>query len=990
MRFFQIAFFVAVFISANILSTAQEHPTAPEFLGLTNSHWVDSVFQTLTPDERIAQLISVAAYSNRDQAHEQEILKLIRDYKIGGLVFFQGGPVRQSRLINTYQENSDVPLLISMDAEWGLGMRLDSTISFPFQMTLGAVQDNTLLYQMGQEVGRQLKRSGVHLNFAPVADVNNNPSNPVIGFRSFGENPQHVASRATAYMKGMQDAGILTTAKHFPGHGDTGTDSHVALPQIRHDRDRLDSVELFPFREMIRQGLAGVMVAHLNVPHLDNSGRPSTLSHPIVTGLLKEELGFEGLVVTDAMNMGAITSGHAPGVADRDALLAGNDMLEFTEDVPKAIAEIRSAVRKGLISQEEIDRRCRKMLAAKHWAGLNVTRKVSIPGIVEALNAPEAQWLRRELSEASLTVLRNENNLVPVMELDTLTIASLSVGADGITPFQRALSLYARVHHFSIPADASRTVVDSLMTALTGHDLVLVGVHDNSSRPRNSLNLSADVGALLATLVDRKDVIMTVFKNPYVVGKLSGADEANALVLTYQNDPATEALAAELIFGGIGARGRLPVSIGEMFRAGDGMDTKGGLRFQYTVPEDAGMDSGILTQGIDSLVRQAMDVKAIPGCVVLVARDRKIVFHKAYGLHKYSDTIAVKRTDLYDLASVTKISTGLAALMKLYDEGRFRLDATLPDYLPVFKGSNKASVPMKDILTHQAQFTPWIPFYQDLTKENGKYKWSTVKRDSSKRFPIRLKENMYLHRKYPDKIVKAIRNAPQLPEKKYVYSDFFFILAPRVVESMIDSRFTDYIQRNFYDRLGATSVTYNPMQRYSRRQIVPTEHDFYFRHQPIHGTVHDEGAIMLGGVSGHAGLFANANDLAKIMQMYLDMGAYGGERFIEEETLKEWTRVQFPENDNRRGLGFDKPNLTYTGPNNNVARDASAASFGHTGFTGTMVWMDPEKKLLYVFLSNRVLPTRNNTRLYRLNTRTQIQQVLYDAMMESRATSRNE
>jgi CubicO group peptidase (beta-lactamase class C family) len=239
---------------------------------------------------------------------------------------------------------------------------------------------------------------------------------------------------------------------------------------------------------------------------------------------------------------------------------------------------------------------------------------------------------------------------------------------------------------------------------------------------------------------------------------------------------------------------------------------------------------------------------------------------------------------------------------------------------------------------------------------------------------------MFLHRKYPDRIIKAIRKSPLEAEKKYVYSDFFFILAPRVVESMIEEDFDSYLHKNFYSPLGATSITYNPLKKYPKNAIVPTEHDYYFRHEPIHGTVHDEGAIMLGGVSGHAGLFANANDLAKLMQMYLDMGEYGGRRYIKPETLKEWTRYQFPQNNNRRGLGFDKPNLQYVGENNNTAKDASALSFGHTGFTGTITWMDPQTGLLYIFLSNRVNPTRENTRLYQLNTRTKIQQVLYDAM----------
>lgn len=976
------ALFCSILLLAGFGFLHGQEKVSPEFLQYTNSRWVDSVFSTLTPDERIAQLIVAAAYSNRGPEHRNEILKLIREQKVGGLIFFQGGPVRETRLLNEYQEASRVPLLVAMDAEWGLGMRLDSTISYPYQMALGAIQNDTLIYRMGAEIARQMKRAGIHVNLAPVADVNNNPENPVINYRSFGEDKINVARKAIAYMKGMQDHGILTTAKHFPGHGDTDTDSHHSLPQINHSRQRLDSVELYPFRRMIDAGVGGVMVAHLNIPALDPSGVPSTLSKPIITDILRNELGFEGLVVTDAMNMRGVTEGNTPGVVDMRAILAGNDMLEFTEDVPRAIAEIRKAIRQGLITQQAIDERCRRMLAVKQWAGLDRYRPVSLANLLNDLNTPEAELLNRNLIESSLTVLNNENALIPVKSLDSVRIASLAVGSARITPFQETLSLYTNVGHFLLPRDARSGYVDTLRQALSRYDMVITAIHDANRRPVNRADLTDDILDLLRELAGRKGSVVAVFKNPYVLDKLSGIENADGLIAGYQDTPAMQELAAQLVFGGIGASGRLPVSIGDKYAAGSGLDVRGGIRFKYTLPEDVGMDSETLSRGIDSLVNQALDIKAIPGCQVLVAKDRKVVFHKAYGLHEYSDTVKVKLTDLYDLASVTKISTSVASLMRLYDEGKFRLDGTLPDYLPKFKGSNKADISMLDILTHQGQLTPWIPFYKNTVKKNGAYKWFTIKGDSSARFPIKLKEGMYLHRNYPDKIVKAIRNAPQLPEKKYVYSDFFFILAPRVIESMIEQDFVTYLRRNFYDPLGATSITYNPSLKYPKNAIVPTEHDYYFRHQPIHGTVHDEGAIMLGGVSGHAGLFGNANDLAKLMQMYLDMGEYGGRRYISEQTLKEWTSVQFPENNNRRGIGFDKPNLRYAGFNNNTARDASAGSFGHTGFTGTMVWMDPQSGLLYIFLSNRVTPTRDNTRLYRLNTRRQVQQIMYDALRD--------
>ncbi len=975
MKFFGILFFHLVVVN---LLQAQHHE--PPFTSALQNHWVDSVLKSMTPEERIAQLIMVAAFSNRDSVHENEIVRMIEKQKIGGLIFFQGGPGREANLINHYQKKSKVPLLIAMDAEWGLGMRLDSTISFPYQMTLGAIQDNELIYKMGEEVARQAKAAGIQVNFAPVADVNNNPANPVINFRSFGENKINVAKKATAYMKGMQDNFVLATAKHFPGHGDTGTDSHEALPQINHSRQRLDSLELYPFRELIDEGIGAVMVAHLNIPALDSAKGPSTLSTKIVNDLLKRELKFKGLVVTDAMNMKGVTASNAPGIVDRDAIVAGNDLLEFTEDVPRAINEIQAAIKKGLISQRAIDERCRKVLAIKYWTGLNKFKPLVPSNIANKLNTPEAKLLNRNLIEASITVLKNNNELLPLKRLDTLSVASLSIVAKAETAFQKALGLYMPVTHFTLQADATSGQVDSIRNELKKFNLVIVGVHDDAARPLNRINVSESVNGFMSELARQKNSILAFFKNPYVLDKISGVEEANTLLVTYQDNTDAEELCAQLIFGGIGASGRLPVGIGKKFSAGDGVDVKGGIRFKYTIPEDAGMDSEILFTGIDSLVAQAIEAKAIPGCQVLVAKDKKIIFYKAYGFQQYSDTIKVKRTDLYDLASVTKISTSVPALMKLYDEGTFKLDATLPDYLPSFKHSNKADIPMYDILTHQARFKPWIPFWKNTIRKNGSYRWATFKYDSSARFPIKVRNDMFLYKNYPDKIVKAIRDSPLEKEKKYLYSDFFFILAPRVVEHIIDQPFQSYLDQNFFLPLGAGSITYNPLHKFPKNAIVPTEHDYAFRHEPIRGTVHDEGAIMLGGISGHAGLFANANDLAKLMQMYLDMGQYGGKRYINEISLKEWTTTRFPEKNNRRGFGFDKPNLEYAGENNNTAKDASSESFGHTGFTGTMTWMDPQSGLLYIFLSNRVNPTRDNTRLYKLNTRTKIQQVLYDAM----------
>ena len=967
-----------VFCGIQLRSHAQQQP---DFLECTNSKWVDSIMQDLTPNERIAQLIMVAAYSNRDLKHKEEIVKLIKEQKIGGLIFFQGTAKKQVQLMNDYQLVSKVPLLGAIDAEWGLGMRLDNTISFPFQMALGAIKDDTLLYKMGEEVARQIKRTGLHMNFAPVVDVNNNPNNPVINYRSFGEDKVKVAEKGIAYMKGMQDERILTTAKHFPGHGDTDTDSHKALPQINHPFTRLDTLEMYPFKKLIDAGVGGVMVAHLNIPALDSSGVPSTLSKKIISGILKEKLGFKGLIVTDAMNMKGVTTGNEPGVVDKKAIIAGNDLLEFTEDVPKAIAEVRKAINMGIISQKDIDEKCRKVLAVKQWVGLNNYEPLKTANIDKELNNSYAKYLQQKLVEKSLTVLKNDNEIIPLRRLDTLKIASISIGADKKTTFQESLGWYTKIDHFQLKNNATASQISVVKEKLKNYNVVIAGLHDHSKYPRNSIRYSAQVLKFIAEIAQNEHSIFSVFKNPYTLNKIENIEDAPVLIEAYQDSELSEQKAAQLIFGGFKADGKLPVSVGDKFKAGDGIETSEKIRFSYTAPEDAGMNADFLQKGIDSLMEQAMANKAIPGGVVLVAKDEKVVFQKAYGLHKYSDTVKTKASDIFDLASVTKISSALPALMKLQDEGKFSLEDGIDDYLPYFRNSNKADIPFRQIFAHQARFKPWIPYWQNTLRKNGSYKWNTFKKDSSARFPVKVSEGMWLHRNYKKKIYKAIKNSPLEDKAEYKYSGLAFYLLPQIVENLTGEDYRTYLNENFYSKLGATTLGYQPTESFDLSRIVPTESDFEFRHKPIHGSVHDEGAIMMGGVSANAGLFSDANDLAKLMQMYLNMGEYGGERYIEKATLQEWTKTQFPENNNRRALGFDKPNLEYSGPGNNTAKDASATSFGHTGFTGTMVWMDPAQDLLFVFLSNRVLPTRENRRLYSLNTRTQIQQVLYDSMV---------
>nr|WP_299754982.1 glycoside hydrolase family 3 N-terminal domain-containing protein [uncultured Pontibacter sp.] len=957
--------------------------TDPPFLD-ANQAWVDSVFNTLSPEERIAQLIMIPVYSNKDQAHIDSVSRLITKYKVGGLIFFQGGPVRQAHMTNRYQKESKVPLMVSIDGEWGLAMRLDSTIKFPYQMALGGIEDEKLVYEMGAEIARQCRRLGIHVNFAPVVDVNNNANNPVIGFRSFGEDKYNVTRKAMAYMHGMQDEKVLANAKHFPGHGDTNVDSHYGLPVIHFSKLRLDSVELYPFRQLMKNGLGSLMVAHMNIPVLDNTDSlASTLSKPIVTDLLKKEMGYKGLVFTDALNMQGVAKFYPPGIVDVKALLAGNDMLLNTMDVKTTIEEIKKAIANGQITQAEVDARARKVLAAKQWLGLDKYKPIETKNLIEDLNNPQAKYLNQQLVEASLTLLRNKQNILPVQNIDTLKVAALAIGTKQETDFQRGLARYTKVDTFFLQSTATIAELMALKEKLQNYNLIVAGVHKlNLKAGSSSFGITAEMNLFLKDLIRSKSTIVGVFGNVYSLAELESLDKADAVIAAYQETPQTQDLAAQMIFGGIGAKGKLPVTINSNFKIGDGLQTNGGLRFAYTYPEAVGLKTAHFT-GIDSLVAQAIEQKATPGAQVLVAKDGKVIYHKAYGFHTYDNNRPVKVDDIYDLASVTKISTSLAAFMKLSGEGRFDVDRTLGEYLPIVEGSNKENLKYRDILTHQAGLKSWIPFWKETVKKNGKFKWATFKTDSSRRFPIKVANNLYIHRKYCNKIMKAIVKSPLNEKPGYVYSDLSFILAPMVVQNITKQDFETYLKQNIYQPIGATTLTFNPYKYYASERIVPTEYDELFRKQLLHTTVHDEGAAMLGGVSGHAGLFGNSNDVAKLMQLYLNDGKFAGETYIGGNKVSEFSKCQFCDQGNYRALGFDRPAKPGE-QNSNAAPSAPVESFGHSGFTGTYTWVDPVNNLVYVFLSNRVNPTRENPMLSRLNTRTNVLQVVYDAIEKSK------
>jgi beta-N-acetylhexosaminidase len=955
----------------------------PPFEKYLNHPWVDSVLNSLTLNEQIAQCIWIAAYSNKDISHEVEITDLIRNYKIGGLVFFQGTPEKQAELTNFYQKISQVPLIIAQDAEWGLGMRLDNVDKFPYQMTMGADQNDSLEYKMGKEVAEQMKRLGVYVNFAPVADINNNPLNPVINYRSFGEDRQRVTSKVEMYMKGLQDNGVLATAKHFPGHGDTDTDSHYDLPVIQHSKERFDSIELYPFNRLIYSGVGSIMSAHLSIPALDTTRNlPSTLSKPIITGLLKNEMGFKGIIVTDAMNMKGLTKYFKAGEAEAKAMEAGNDVLEFVNDVEAAIGEILYSVATGKISKEEIAIKCRKILALKYWAGLNNLKPVKIENIANEISPGKIKALIRDIYIGSITVLNNRQNIIPLLRLDTLKIATLAIGKNQITPYQEMLSNYTTVDNYFINlADTSDYV--GVLNKLKDYNLIIAGVFNTDQRPNMNFGIPEGLNTLVDSLMANNKCIITYFGNAYGINRIPSLHNIDGLIVTYQENVSTQELAAQLIFGAIGASGTLPVTVNESYPAGFGINTEANIRLQYGLPESAEMSSLILNQKIDSIVNSGIKAGAYPGCEIMVARKGIVVFNKTYGYQTYENRISVEKGDLYDLASLTKITGPLAGLMVLEDEGKFSTDKKLGDYLPELRKSDKAGLLLSDVLTHQAGLADWIPFWEETVKEDGTFKKNIFSNEYSNKYPVEVAEGLYLNKNYRKKIFKELLNS-KLGEKNYLYSDLGFLLIPDIITKLSGQDWNTFITDSIFNKLGANSIVFNPYTRYAKVNIVPTEYDSLFRRQLLHGTVHDEGSAMLGGIAGNAGLFSTANDLLKMMELYRRMGTYGGEQIISKATVEKYTKVQFPEKKNRRGLGFDKPllnNQDLSEADAYPTKGASAASFGHSGFTGTFVWVDPEYDLTYVFLCNRVYPTRNNNLLSEMNIRTQVLQVLYDSMI---------
>lgn len=935
--------------------------------------WVDSIYQNMSLQEKVGQLFMVDVFS-RDPKEKTDLVKgLIENYYLGGVIFSKGGPVRQARLNNEFQELSKVPLMVGMDAEWGLAMRLDSTFAYPWNMTLGAVRDDRLVEEVGARIGAHCKRLGVHINFAPVVDINTNPKNPIIGNRSFGSSREQVTQKASAFMRGMEGAGVLSNAKHFPGHGDTDADSHKTLPTMLFSKERIDSLELYPYKRLISEGLSSVMVAHLNIPDLiPETGYPSSISKTVVSDLLQGTLGFNGLVFTDALNMKGAANFDEPGAIDLAAFLAGNDILLISENVPKAHQLLVRAFREGVITEERLARSVKKILMAKYKAGLHQYQPVETENIIADLNAPEDDALYERVMEAAITVVKNDLDQIPIDDLTTSKIAYVALGDDAGTAFQTQLKKYGNVTR--VHANSAEDYVEQL----NGFTQVIVGFHKSNAHPWKDYKFTAEEQIILERIADEYRTTLVVFARPYAMLDLPSVTAIEGLVMAYQNSEVAQSLAAQLLFGARNAKGQLPVDLGPEYAVGHGLQTRGINRLQYGSPESVGLDPVVLEK-IDSLANLGLREGMMPGAQILVARKGKVVYDRYFGFHTPDKQRAVDASSVYDVASLTKILATVPITMELFDKEILDMDSTLGEMLPEYQGTDKARIDLKRMLSHFARLKAWIPFYAETLDSLGRPDAQYYRKIQDSVFSIPVAENLFMHKGYQDSIYEKIRNSELRKRRDYKYSDLPYYLLKKYIEDHYDQPLDQLVQKRLYEPMGATRTLYNPLSRIALEDIPPTEDDTYFRMQAVQGYVHDQGAAMMGGVCGHAGLFSNSNDVAKIMQMYLWEGNYGGKQYVSAKTIDAFNTCHFCEEDVRRGVGFDKPQLGDVGP---TCGCVSMTSFGHSGFTGTFTWADPEEEIVYVFLSNRTFPTAENRSLIRSDLRSNIQGVIYEALTD--------
>ena len=957
--------FVGLLFLGGLISLSLDFSAKPIPVPPTKTEWVNAQLSGMTLEEKIGQFFMVAAYSNKDERHFKEIDSLITHQKIGGLIFFQGERSNLMSAIKRFQKTAKTPLLVGMDAEWGTQMRLFGEDRFPYNYTIGAANDTKLTEQIGSMIAEECREMGIHINFAPVADVNSNPDNPVIGFRSFGENPARVGAHVAAVVKGMEAQGVLSSIKHFPGHGDTDMDSHLELPTVTNSFAHIDAIDFSPFRAGINAGASSVMIGHLNVPAIDSSGTPSSLSAVTIQEYLQKRLGFKGLVISDALNMKAVADRYSKAEVSVKAFQAGCDILLFPENVKDAITAISKKVKSGEISETEINNRCRKVLNAKYSA-------IIAPPAVKVSSSEEKELARKLVYEKAITVLKNED-FFPIKRFDE-RIAHVSIGASAY-PMRKAMDLVAPVDHYYFYT--VEEAMERLGDSLKNYDRVITSIHSNTVRARNDYGFPKDWQKWLKKVPGKKNALI-VFGNPLALKNVD-LSSVNSVVIGYENHPMMLDRMGQFVMGTFASSGTLSSKVNSQFAREFGISVPWGGRLKESQPEELGISRAKLME-IDKIAQAGIDAQAYPGCQVVVAVEGKVIWRKSYGYHTYDNKQLVKNEDVYDIASITKVAASTSALMRLETMEKFTLDATLKTYLPELTGNNEyGSIKLRDMLTHQSGLVSWIPFYKS-TLENNQPTPRLYTGEMKTDFKNQVTGNLWMRTDYQDTILQRIMDTP-LKSRSYKYSDLGYYFVREIVKDQSGKTLDNFAMDELYKPMGLRYMRYHPLDYFPLSQIPPTEMDNIFRKQLVHGYVHDPGAAMVGGVGGHAGLFSNAGDLASLMQLFLNKWNYGGEQYLKASVVEQYTACQYCPS-NRRGAGFDKPTTNRKGgPTSSLA---SLASFGHTGFTGTMAWADPENQVNFVFLSNRVYPDAENWKIVSMNIRTDIQQVIYEAVRSAK------
>lgn len=981
-----------IFTATLLLCTLAAEAVTPRLINdrrADSRRWVDSVMATLTPRQRAAQLM-FPNINPLDAAAGSTIRKYMGDNAMGGILFDHAPLKKYAETIAMTQNVAKVPALITFDGEWGLSMRIKETPRFPKNMALGAVSDPSLLYEYGREMARECRLLGVNVNFAPVVDVNSNPGNPVIGTRSFGSDPERVARLAAAYATGLEAGGVMAVAKHFPGHGDTSTDSHKTTTTVDHDRSTLRHVDLLPFNALVKTGAGGIMAGHIIVPALDPKGLPATASHAMLTDELRKRMGFEGIIFTDALTMKGALNGGKRNVVE--AFLAGADAFLSSDSPVRDVDDLMQAVKDHRIDQKDIDSRCRKILQFKYALGLNRPQTKPTADLESKVNSRQAEAVNRRLSAAVITAIWNHHHTLPLPVEQAHATAIVNLGDPARNDFSGMCARYTAIDCFG--AGAEQAISESELKRIAGHQNVVVAVYSDSQQSRE--NFARIAGA-------NKHVTAVFFTGVYSLRKfLPAVKSVQALVAAYDDTPYLREYAAQALFGGITVDGRLPVDLRDIANCGSGVTIKKS-RLGYGLPEMAGLKAS-MTDSLDSLINLALRREAIPGAQLLVARNGMIVHNRSYG-NLTKGGAPVTDSTIYDLASVSKAVGTLPGIMAVYDDHHLKLDEKISHYIPALRGGDKDGITVRDLLYHESGMPAGLNMFDAMIDtasysgrlitgkqdaehpiliqkgawghRNARLRSDILSRERSEEFPVAVAKGIYAGRTTYDSVMNRIYNIPLRPTKAYNYSCLNFCLLMNIEQNITHQPHNEFVAERIWRPVGAHRFTYRPAELTPEAVTAPTEKDTFLRRQTVNGYVHDELCAFSGGVQGNAGVFGSAEDLAKLCQMWLQNGGYGERRVLTPQTTKLFTTDKSPTC--RRGLGFDKPD-TANLKASPTCDEADASVFGHLGFTGTVFWVDPANDLIFVFLTNRVNPTRDNSAFSSMNLRPDLFRAVYKAL----------